>query len=132
MSEEDAGSARFAFQVQGLLVDVDDQDNPSGHTGGSNLFDDAGTKVSFTIGNLGTADGAADVIVSVDGTQVQTWTSPVVPHGQIAQPDGDGFVHGCGRFAAGSHTFTATVGPTGSGQVDDTATNTVSIDTATP
>ena len=122
----DGGAASFRFQNQGLVVDVDDQDNAAGHVGG-NLFSDAGTKVSFSVGNVGSAEGAADVTVSVDGGQVQTWTSGSLSPGASQTPDGDGFVHGCGRLAAGDHTFSATVGPTGSGQTEDTIQNTVNV-----
>src|SRR5579864_7527019 len=125
----DGGTAQFKFQTQGLIVNVDDQDNPNNHVG-ANLFDDAGTKVSFAIGNVGSVAGAADVTVSVDGNQVQTWTSQSVEPNNSTQPDGDGFVHGCGRFAAGDHAFSATVGLSGSGNTDDTATNNVSVSAA--
>lgn len=125
----DAGSPRFAINNQGLDVEVDDNDNPSGHVVGVDLFSDAGTKVGFSIMNVGSAAGAADVNIKVDGNLVKTWTSQQLAQGGSEIPnDTAGFVNGCGRYSAGDHEFLIEVGPTGfSGQADDSAKNTKTV-----
>lgn len=124
-----AGTARFAIDNQGLNVEVDDNDNPNGHLVGVDLFADAGTKVGFSVMNVGTAAGAADVNISVDGNQVKTWTSQqLAPGGSEVPNDTPGFVNGCGRYSAGDHDFVIEVGPSGfSSQPDDTAKNTKTV-----
>ncbi|MGA7987697.1 MAG: hypothetical protein WCB51_04785 [Candidatus Dormiibacterota bacterium] len=115
----DAGAAEFGFDNNGLIVQVDQSDNPDNHV---TLHTDAGTEAVFTVCNMGTAAGAATVTIYVDDQQVQTWTSGSVAAGQCEGAN----VSGCGRYGAGSHRFRAVVTPGHSGN-DDT-TNTVDID----
>jgi hypothetical protein len=115
----DAGAAEFGFDNNGLIVQVDQSDNPDNHV---TLHVDAGTEAVFTVCNMGTAAGTATVTIYVDDQQVQTWTSGSVAAGQCEGAN----VSGCGRFGAASHTFRAIVTPGHSGN-DDT-TNTVDID----
>ena len=44
----------FVFNTQGLLVNPDDTDNPDNH---AILHHDAGTMVSFSVSNAGSAAG---------------------------------------------------------------------------
>jgi hypothetical protein len=122
-SSGDAGTATaaFAFDSNGVLVSPDDTDNPDNHVV---LHHDAGTMVSFAVWNVGQAAGAVTATVYVDDQQVQTWTSGSVDPGYSVTPN-DGYVRGCGRHDAGSHTFRAVLTPGQSGH-DDT-TNTVDI-----
>jgi hypothetical protein len=114
----DAGAAEFGFDNNGLIVQVDQSDNPDNHV---TLHVDAGTEAVFTVCNMGTAQGTASVTIFVDDQQVQTWSSGAVPPGQCEGTN----VSGCGRLGAGSHTFRAVVTPGHAGN-DDT-TNTVDI-----
>ena len=102
-----AQTAAFVLDDATLRVDVDDQDNPSGHV---TPHSDAGTKVNFSVLNVGTGSGAATVVISVDQQHVQTWTSADIPPRGVGSPDG-GYLHGCGRHASGPHAFAATVTP---------------------
>jgi CARDB protein len=116
------GEAHFAFGDQGLLVSPDDSDNPENH---AVLHHEAGNMVSFAIFNTGNAAASATVTVYVDDQEVQSWTSGEIAPGGSAVPN-DGFVRGCGRYAAGSHTFRVLVQPGQAGY--DSTTNTVDID----
>ncbi len=115
----DAGTAEFGFDMNGLIVQVDQSDNPDNHVV---LNANAGTEAVFTVCNMGSASGTATVTIYVDDQQVQTWTSGDIPAGQC---DGAN-VSGCGRHAAGSHTFRAVVTPGHSG--NDDATNNVDVE----
>ena len=115
----DAGAAEFGFDINGLIVQVDQSDNPDNHVV---LNANAGTEAVFTVCNMGSASGAATVTIYVDDQQVQTWTSGDIPAGQC---DGTN-VSGCGRFPAGSHTFRAVVTPGHTG--NDEATNSVDVE----
>jgi hypothetical protein len=119
-----AATAEFIFDTNGVWVEPDSADNPDNHVV---LHHDAGTQVSFLVWNVGAGKGAATVTIYVDDQQVQTWTSGEVGPNQSAGIDGDGFVHGCGRHATGSHVFRAIVTPGHTGGGDDT-TNTVDIE----
>jgi hypothetical protein len=114
----------FIFDTNGLFVGPDDTDNPDNH---AVLHHDAGTQVSFLVWNVGQGTGPATVTIYVDDTEVQTWVSGDVAPNQSAAIDGDGFVHGCGRYPAGRHVFRARVTPGHPGGGDDT-TNEVDID----
>jgi hypothetical protein len=113
-----AGAGEFGFDNNGLIVQVDQSDNPDNHVV---LHVDAGTEAVFMVCNMGTAQGIATVTIYVDDQQVQTWTSGTVAAGDCESAS----VSGCGRYGAGSHTFRAIVTPGHSGN-DDT-TNTVDI-----
>jgi len=115
-------TAEFAFDTNGVWVDPDDTDNPENH---AILHHEAGTQVSFLVWNLGQGTGIATVTVYVDDQEVQTWTSGEVPPGDSATPD-QGFVYGCGRYAAGRHVFRVLVTPGHAG--NDSTTNEVDID----
>jgi hypothetical protein len=115
----DAGAAEFGFDNNGLIVQVDQSDNPDNHVV---LNANAGTEAVFTVCNMGTASGTATVTIYVDDQQVQTWTSGDIPAGQCEGAN----VSGCGRQSAGSHTFRAVVTPGHSGH--DEATNNVDIE----
>ena len=115
----DAGAAEFGFDNNGLIVQVDQSDNPDNHVV---LNANAGTEAVFTVCNMGTASGTATVTIYVDDQQVQTWTSGDIPAGQCEGAN----VSGCGRHPAGSHTFRAVVTPGHSG--NDEATNNVDIE----
>jgi hypothetical protein len=114
----DAGAAEFGFDNNGLIVQVDQSDNPDNHVV---LHVNAGTEAVFTICNMGTAQATASVTISVDDQQVQTWASGSIQAGQCAGAN----VPGCGRFSAGSHTFRAVVTPGHAGS--DVTTNSVDI-----
>jgi hypothetical protein len=115
----DAGAAEFGFDNNGLIVQVDQSDNPDNHVV---LNANAGTEAVFTVCNMGTASGTATVTIYVDDQQVQTWTSGDIPAGQC---DGAN-VSGCGRYPGGSHTFRAVVTPGHSG--NDEVTNNVDVE----
>jgi hypothetical protein len=115
----DAGTAQFGFDNNGLIVQVDQSDNPDNHVV---LNANAGTEAVFTVCNMGTASGTATVTIYVDDQQVQTWTSGDIAAGQCEGAN----VSGCGRHPAGSHTFRAVVTPGHSG--NDEATNSVDIE----
>jgi hypothetical protein len=117
-------SAEFIFDTNGVWVEPDSTDNPDNHVV---LHHDAGTQVSFLVWNVGPGQGAATVTVSVDDQEVQTWTSGEVAPNQSAGIDGDGFVHGCGRYPAGRHVFRVVVTPGHEGGGDST-TNEVDIE----
>ena len=96
--------------IPGLLVNVDDEDNEAGHV---NLHSDAGTKVSFTVFNVGGASGTCTVDLEVDGTWIKNWTSSdLQPNGSESTE-----VKGLGRYAKGWHEFLAYVNP-GAGHHD--------------
>jgi hypothetical protein len=115
----DAGAAEFGFDNNGLIVQVDQSDNPDNHVV---LNANAGTEAVFTVCNMGQASGTATVTIYVDDQQVQTWTS-----GDIAAGQCDGAnVSGCGRHPAGSHAFRAVVTPGHTGS--DEATNSVDVE----
>ena len=115
----DAGAAEFAFDNNGLIVQVDQSDNPDNHVV---PHTNAGTEAVFTVCNTGTAPGTASVTIYVDDQQVQTWTSGSIEAGQCQGAN----VSGCGRYTAGSHTFRAIVTPGHAGN-DDTS-NSIDID----
>ncbi|HUZ69158.1 MAG TPA: hypothetical protein VMU65_05550 [Candidatus Saccharimonadales bacterium] len=115
----DAGAAEFGFDNNGLIVQVDQSDNPDNHVV---LNANAGTEAVFTVCNMGSASGTATVTIYVDDQQVQTWTSGDIAAGQCEGAN----VSGCGRHPAGSHTFRAVVTPGHSG--NDEATNSVDIE----
>ena len=117
----DAGAAEFGFDMNGLIVQVDDSDNPDNHVV---LNENAGTEAAFTVCNMGSAQGTATVTIYVDDQQVQTWTSGSIEAGQCEGAN----VAGCGRHGAGSHTFRAIVTPGHSG--NDDVSNTVDIESA--
>jgi hypothetical protein len=115
-SASDAGAevseaAMFAFDDQGLLVSPDDSDNPDGHVV---PHQDAGTKVSFAVWNVGTAAGQCTVGIEVDGTFVTEWVSEEVQPGASASPPE---VKEIGRYGSGEHEFLAYVNP-GAGTKD--------------
>jgi hypothetical protein len=114
-----AGAAEFGFDNNGLIIQVDQSDNPDTHV---TLHVNAGTEAVFTVCNMGSAAGTASVTIYVDDLQVQTWTSGSVEAGQCEGAN----VSGCGRHPVGSHAFRAVVTPGHSG--NDEATNTVDID----
>ncbi len=71
----EAGDAVAMFVLgdnPGLLVNVDDEDNEAGHV---ILHSDAGTKVSFTVFNVGATAGTCTVDIEVNNTWVKNWTS---------------------------------------------------------
>jgi hypothetical protein len=115
----DAGAAEFGFDNNGLIVQVDQSDNPDNHVV---LNANAGTEAVFTVCNMGSASGTATVTIYVDDQQVQTWTSGDIAAGQCEGAN----VSGCGRHPSGSHTFRAVVTPGHSGS--DEATNSVDIE----
>lgn len=103
--------AMFAFaENPGLLVSVDDEDNEAGH---AILHSDSGTKVSFSVFNVGTAAGSCTVDVEVDGTWITTWTSSELQPGWSEAPE----VKGLGRYPRGWHEFLVYVNP-GAGSAD--------------
>jgi hypothetical protein len=116
---QDAGAAAFGFDNNGLIVQVDQSDNPDNHVV---LNANAGTEAVFTVCNMGTAQGTATVTIYVDDQQVQTWTSGAIDAGQCQGAN----VSGCGRFGAGPHTFRAIVTPGHSG--NDDVSNSVDIE----
>ena len=120
-TQGDAGAAEFGFDNNGLIVQVDQSDNPDNHVV---LNANAGTEAVFTVCNMGTASGTATVTIYVDDQQVQTWTSGDIAAGQCEGAN----VSGCGRHPAGSHAFRAVVTPGHSG--NDEATNNVDIEDA--
>ena len=103
--------ARFVLaDIPGLLVNVDDEDNEAGHV---ILHSDSGTKVSFTVFNVGGESGSCTVDIEVDGTWIKSWTSSdLQPNGSASTE-----VNGLGRYAAGWHEFLAYVNP-GAGHHD--------------
>ena len=88
----------------GLSVDVDEDDNEAGH---AILHSDSGTKVGFTVFNVGTASGSCTVDIEVDGTWKTSWTSSDI------QPERSEWaeVKGLGRYPKGGHDFVAYVNP---------------------
>jgi hypothetical protein len=110
--EEQAGgdaapeqAAAFALADNpGLSVDVDEDDNEANH---AILHSDSGTKVGFTVFNVGTASGACEVHIEVDGTWVKSWTSPDIQPGASEWTE----VKGLGRYPKGGHEFVAYVSP---------------------
>jgi CARDB len=111
-SENQAGSDNAAEQAAafvladnpGLLVNVDDDDNDAGHV---ILHSDSGTKVSFTVFNVGSASGSCTVSLQVDGNWVKDWTSSdLQPNGSESTE-----VRGLGRYPKGYHDFVAYVNP---------------------
>ena len=104
--------------IPGLSVNVDDEDNEHNR---SNLHSDAGTMVSFTVFNVGTAAGSCTVDIEVDGTWIKRWdSSDLLPKGSESA-----VVKGLGRYAKGWHEFLAYVNP-GAGY-DDHRTNTEEV-----
>jgi|tagenome__1003787_1003787.scaffolds.fasta_scaffold20765418_2 hypothetical protein len=116
-----AGAAAFSFALGGVVNQI----GVSDEAGDPVPAADRDTKVSVTIFNVGTAAGSATVTVTVDGNDVQTWPSEMVQPGDQAMP-GDGFIHNCGAYPAGSHDFAARVEP-GQQGLDQTPPNTVSF-----
>src|SRR5688572_6170946 len=99
----------------GLLVNVDDDDNAAGHV---ILHSDSGTKVSFTVFNVGNASGSCTVDLEVDGTWIKNWTSSdLQPNGSESTE-----VKGLGRYPRGYHEFLAYVNP-GAGHHDHLKNN---------
>ena len=99
----------------GLLVNVDDDDNDAGHV---ILHSDSGTKVSFTVFNVGNASGSCTVDLEVDGTWIKNWTSSdLQPNGSESTE-----VKGLGRYPRGYHEFLAYVNP-GAGHHDHLTNN---------
>jgi hypothetical protein len=122
-SDNQAGSDNAAEQVAmfvladnpGLLVNVDDDDNAAGHV---ILHSDSGTKVSFTVFNVGNASGSCTVDLEVDGTWIKNWTSSdLQPNGSESTE-----VKGLGRYPRGYHEFLAYVNP-GAGHHDHLKNN---------
>jgi hypothetical protein len=118
-SDAAAEPAMFVLaDIPGLLVNVDDEDNEAGH---AILHSDSGTKVSFTVFNVGGTNGSCTVDIEVDGTWIKNWTSSdLQPNGSESTE-----VKGLGRYAAGWHEFLAYVNP-GAGHHDH-LTNTVDV-----
>ena len=104
--------------IPGLLVNVDDDDNEAGHV---ILHSDSGTKVSFTVFNVGGTNGSCTVDIEVDGTWIKNWTSSDLAPQQSESTE----VKGLGRYAKGWHEFLAYVNP-GAGHHDH-LTNTVDV-----
>jgi hypothetical protein len=96
--------------IPGLLVNVDDDDNQARHV---ILHSDSGTKVSFTVFNVGTASGSCTVDLEVDGTWIKNWTSSDLQPNASESTE----VRGLGRYAKGWHEFLAYVNP-GAGHHD--------------
>ena len=119
-NDNDAGQpAMFVLaDIPGLLVNVDDEDNEAGHV---NLHSDSGTKVSFTVFNVGGTNGTCTVDIEVGGTWIKNWTSSDLPPNGSESTE----VKGLGRYAAGWYEFLAYVNP-GAGHHDH-LTNYVNI-----
>jgi hypothetical protein len=99
------GAAAFDFDTNGLRIGSESAPVP---TAGEALT------AAFYVCNTGTADGQCRVTITIDGQDSGvTWDSPVIPAGQCAAPDGDGYVHGLPAQLAGSHTFEASATPAG-------------------
>ena len=77
-----------------------------------------GTKVTFTVFNVGGAAGTCTVDIEVDGTWVKSWTSPDIAPGGSESTD----VKGLGRYSPGYHEFLAYVNP-GAGHHDHLVNN---------
>jgi hypothetical protein len=111
-SDNQAGNENVAEQTAmfvlgdnpGLSVDVDDDDNDANH---GILHSNSGTKVKFTVFNVGTASGSATVSLQVDGNWVKDWTSSDIPPNGSESTE----VRGLGRYPKGSHEFVAYVNP---------------------
>ncbi len=112
----DAGTARFTF-TGSLSAQRDDSD------GKQNAIINEGdpVMVGYSLENVGSVAGAADVTVSIDGAAGPVSTTPAMQPGAGGPPPPDGFARGFGPYSAGTHTLSATVGPSGSGTVDATA-----------
>ena len=106
------------FDNPGLLVNVDDEDNPNNHV---ILHSDAGTKVSFSVYNAGDGPGTCTVDIEINRQWVTTWTSSVLAPGASEAPE----VKGLGRYPAGWYEFLVYVNP-GAGH-NDHLINTVDI-----
>jgi hypothetical protein len=110
-------SARFEFTGGGIGVMPDPDDNPDGHVVPHH---DSGTRISFTVVNVGDAGGNAEVGVELDDQFNTSFTSEFLDPGQQQ----DGFVS-LGRLFQSQHTVLTVVNP-GSGQADH-ETNTFDI-----
>jgi len=106
------------FDNPGLLVNVDDEDNPNNHV---ILHSDAGTKVSFSVYNAGNASGTCTVDIEINNQWVKSWTSSMLSPGTSESTE----VKGLGRYPAGWYEFLAYVNP-GAGYSDHLI-NTVDI-----
>ena len=106
------------YDNPGLLVNPDDYDNPNNHVV---LTSDAGTKVSFSVANVGGEGGTCKVGLEVNNQWVQEWESSWLEPGESEAPE----VRGLGRYPEGWSEFLAYVYP-GAGHHDH-LTNNVNI-----
>lgn len=102
-------SAMFEFTGGGIGVMPDPNDNPDGHVVPHH---ESGTRISFTVINVGDAGGNAEVGVELDDQFVTNFTSDFLDPGQQQ----DGFVS-LGRLFQARHSVLTFVNP-GSGQAD--------------
>lgn len=98
------------FDNPGLLVNPDDHDNPNHHVV---LTSDAGTKVSFSVANVGGKAGSCEVDFEVNNQWIQTWHSSWLEPNQSEATE----VRGMGRYPEGWYEFLAYVNP-GAGHHD--------------
>ncbi|MER6348902.1 hypothetical protein ACWC10_26415 [Streptomyces sp. NPDC001595] len=103
-------SAMFELADGGIGVMPDPSDNPDGH---NVPHHDAGTRISFELGNVGDAGGNARVTVECDGNVVGSeWNSQFLDPGNA-----DTGLVSLGRLGPGSHNVLIFVNP-GSGSRD--------------
>jgi hypothetical protein len=107
-------SAMFELTGGGIGVMPDPEDNPAGHVVPHH---ESGTRVSFSVVNVGDAGGNAEVGVELDDVFIDKWTSTFLDPGQQQS----GFVS-LGRLSEGDHEVLAFVNP-GSGQADHETNN---------
>lgn len=101
--EADAGSPRFTFESQGLVIDIDETDNEAGHSDGL-LYSDAGIVAEFTVTNAGTAEGSAAVALS---DAHHAWAVYPIDNLRVGGASGGRML--LGRMPPGHYDFTATV-----------------------
>lgn len=106
------------YDIPGLLVNPDDHDNPNNHVV---LTSDAGTKVSFSVANVGGEGGTCKVGLEVNNQWVQEWESSWLEPGESEATE----VRGMGRYPEGWYEFLAYINP-GAGHHDH-LTNNVNI-----
>ncbi|MGL3104652.1 hypothetical protein [Bradyrhizobium sp. BR 1432] len=111
-------SAMFELIGGGIGVMPDPEDNEAGHVVPHH---ESGTRVSFSVVNVGDAGGNAEVGIELDDVFTNNWTSDFLDPGQQQA----GFV-GLGRLLCGEHEVLIFVNP-GSGQADH-ETNTFTVE----
>jgi hypothetical protein len=102
-------AAMFELTGGGLGVMPDPEDNDAGHVAPHH---ESGTRISFSVVNVGDLGGNAEVGVELDEVFNQSWTSDFLDPGQQQA----GFVS-LGRLAEGDRNVLVFVNP-GSGQAD--------------